>query len=211
MDQNGGTKTVCFSVGGILFTVSISLIDSYPDTMLAKLISGKWKEQPSGEIFVDRDGSRFSFVLDYMRDQKVYLPPLITRESFMNELRYFGFHDVPDEAIASPNSIHEATKSRLSIKQDHDKALKELNAGITKLEKERCYLMMAYLCFESYCQKGRFLAQSFDKNHESYRSANHFDKVAFNANAQKFGLKLVKVEDVFRSTYVNVTVGLRET
>ena len=56
--------------------------------------------------------------------------------------------------------------------------------------------MMAYLCFESYCQKGRFLAQSFDKNHESYRSANHFDKAAFNANAQKFGLKLVKVEDV---------------
>ena len=65
-------KTVKFNIGGLIHEVSQSVLDMHPDSMLAKSASELWKKESN--IFIERDGARFRFVLDYMRDGKVNSP-----------------------------------------------------------------------------------------------------------------------------------------
>ena len=61
------TEIVQFDVGGRLFKTSRSLIDKHEDTMLARLVSDTWQEDPTKPVFIDRNGDIFAHVLDYLR------------------------------------------------------------------------------------------------------------------------------------------------
>lgn len=89
------TATVCWNVSGTKYEVSRSLIEQYPEMMLARLISEEWDQEKAGEdLFIDRNWKRFEFVLDYMRDQKVSLPTNdVSKYALLQELEYFGFND----------------------------------------------------------------------------------------------------------------------
>ena len=81
-------------------------MEQYPDTIFARMISSRWSHQSNNQedaqdIFIGRNGARFEYVLDFMRDGKVYLPPSISREAFLQDLTYYGFKNVPDGAIES--------------------------------------------------------------------------------------------------------------
>ena len=65
-------KTVKFNIGGLIHEVSQSILDMHPDSMLAKSASELWKKE--SDIFIERDGARFCFVPDYMRNGKVNSP-----------------------------------------------------------------------------------------------------------------------------------------
>jgi hypothetical protein len=97
--KNEKSKVICLNVGGTRYEVSRLLMEMYPDTMLARLISDEWSGEDDQEIFIDRDGPQFQYVLDYMRDQKATLAMNINKESILTELEYFGFIDVPSESI----------------------------------------------------------------------------------------------------------------
>ena len=66
--ENDMTETVKFNVGGSIYEVSRSLLERYPDTMLAKSASKRWQEVSMSEIFIERDGDLFRHVLSYLRD-----------------------------------------------------------------------------------------------------------------------------------------------
>jgi hypothetical protein len=77
------------------------MLELYPDTMLARLISEEWndnnnKSDSVGDsninniIFINRDGSRFRYVLDFMRDHEVNLPMTESIEAMKKELEYYG-------------------------------------------------------------------------------------------------------------------------
>lgn len=63
-------KTVSFNVGERLFDVRHSLLDAFPKSILARSASEEWQAVDGTErsIFFDRDGDRFRYCLDYMRD-----------------------------------------------------------------------------------------------------------------------------------------------
>ena len=88
--------TILFNVGGTKYEVSKSLLEMFPDTMLAALASPRWYPEANDEealkpIFIDRNGERFQYVLDYMRDDgTVYLPNDIPPDAIIAELEYFG-------------------------------------------------------------------------------------------------------------------------
>jgi hypothetical protein len=84
------TDIAKFNVGGQHYEVSRSLLQSHPDTMLAKSASDQWQEDPESEIFIERDGARFRFVMDYLRDGNVTLPITETKEAFVAELEYYN-------------------------------------------------------------------------------------------------------------------------
>ncbi len=47
--------------------------------MLASLISEDWKEGNSDEpIFIDRNGRLFEYVLDYLRNNEIHVPPSVS-------------------------------------------------------------------------------------------------------------------------------------
>lgn len=84
------TNTVTFNVGGKRFTISRSFLDRYPETMLTAASSKTWQHDQDEEVFIDRNGQRFQFVLDYLRDGKVVLPMYETKDALASELEYFN-------------------------------------------------------------------------------------------------------------------------
>jgi hypothetical protein len=84
--KNDTSKVVRLNVGGTHYEVSRSLMEMYPDTMLARMISDEWSNEDDQEVFIDRNGPRFQYVLDYMRDQKAALAMNVTKESNKGDL-----------------------------------------------------------------------------------------------------------------------------
>jgi len=85
--------TVHLDVGGKLCRVSKALLETYPDTMLARLVSDTWnatvmETTEDNAIFIDRNGERFQHVLDYLRDPAFF--GIRVDESVLRELDYFG-------------------------------------------------------------------------------------------------------------------------
>lgn len=77
-------------------------------TMLAKLVSAKWKSKKSeAAIFIDRDGERFKYILDFYRDGEILVPKTVALEVIKNDAMYFG---LPEDV-----SIKEV-KKELSLK-----------------------------------------------------------------------------------------------
>lgn len=83
-------NTVTFNVGGKRFTISRSFLDRYPETMLTAAASKTWQHNQDEEIFIDRNGQRFQYVLDYLRDGKAILPMHETKDALASELEYFN-------------------------------------------------------------------------------------------------------------------------
>lgn len=122
-------KTVRLNVGGRKYEVAKSTIEKYPDTMLARMISDNWQQQQQqtkdgkqkegndsnddDEIFIDADGLQFRFVLEYMRHQKIDLPMNIAKDAVLKDLQYFGFENVPADAINYSGATAE-TRSEVS-------------------------------------------------------------------------------------------------
>jgi hypothetical protein len=80
--------TITFDVGGTIYKVSRSLINQYPDTMLARMVSDTWLNGNQKEpLFIDRNGERFQYCLDYMRDgPEVALPIAVPKYAFLKDL-----------------------------------------------------------------------------------------------------------------------------
>jgi hypothetical protein len=98
------SNVIRLNVGGTRYEVSRLLMKMYPDTMLGRLVSDEWSSEDDQEVFIDRNGPRFQYVLDYMRDQKTTLAMNVTKESILTELEYFGFANVPSESIDQTKS-----------------------------------------------------------------------------------------------------------
>ena len=93
------TETVKLNVGGTIYEVSRSLLERYPDTMLAKSFPKRCQEDSivetsMPEIFIERDGYLFRHVLSYLRDGRVVLPLTASGEGLMLELQYYGLDGV---------------------------------------------------------------------------------------------------------------------
>lgn len=83
------------NVGGTKYEVSDLLLDQFPYSMLRKITPDTWNiaydsDDQAQEIFIDRNGVRFQFILDYMREDKVALPLLVPWAQLVLDMEYFG-------------------------------------------------------------------------------------------------------------------------
>eukprot|EP00977_Amphora_coffeiformis_P023587 scaffold13700_cov153-Amphora_coffeaeformis.AAC.1 len=107
LPKKDSSKTIKFNVGGTKYEISQALLDRYPSCMLSKICSKTWVQadaetatvkEAAEEIFIDRNGQRFQYVLDYMRDSRVELPLSIPRSQFVADMEYFSL-DYKEESI----------------------------------------------------------------------------------------------------------------
>ena len=79
------SSTILLNVGGYRFTTSLQTLTKDQNSMLAAMFSGKFEMKPSedGAFFIDRDGTHFRFILNYLRNGKLTLPE---GASFLKEL-----------------------------------------------------------------------------------------------------------------------------
>lgn len=95
------SQHILFNVGGHKYEVSRSLLNMHPNTMLARIASKEWNsEKNDGAIFIERNGIRFQFVLDYLRDGKaVSLPAIVSKKAFVADLVYFAVDNINEDLI----------------------------------------------------------------------------------------------------------------
>lgn len=136
-------ETIKFNVGGKHFEVSRALIEQTPESMLAKMITEKWKKEPDELIFIDRDGDKFAHVLDYLRYGSIELPPAIPQTMFKRELDYYG---IP----ANDTSIKD-----ISIAEVIRKFNEEFNIQTKQFNRQKLIhdvFSLAVQCHNRFCQ-----------------------------------------------------------
>ena len=94
-------KTVVLNVSGEKFEIQPEMFNEYPKTILAKEIQKHYKEDNVNDVlFINRCPTLFRFLLQFVRDKKVYLPVGVSKASFLNEMNYYCFDNIEESNIA---------------------------------------------------------------------------------------------------------------
>ena len=106
------TSTIQLNVGGHRFTTSLQTLTKDPNSMLAAMFSGKFEMKPTddGAFFIDRDGTHFRFILNYLRNGELILPEGAT---FVKELeaeaKFYQIQGILDELVPKfPKNFEES-------------------------------------------------------------------------------------------------------
>jgi len=197
------SKTVQFDVGGTHYKVSRSLIDGFPHTMLARLISKTWHvsgPDDDATIFIDRNGDRFQYVLDYMRDKEVHLPLSVPKGAMLRDLAYYGFEHVLSDDIHDGYESAEAVTQIAKCESLYQQELERCYRTVRKFQKKIIYLSVAHSCFLSFSKSGLlpefFYLGDYSLNLMTLKddinaAFEAFDRELFDGCLQIHGLKYV--------------------
>ncbi|XP_048397223.1 putative potassium channel regulatory protein [Stegostoma tigrinum] len=88
-------EIVFLNVGGMKFTTFVATLKKYQDSKLARVLDGGDPDfrVVNGQLFVDRDGSLFKYILDFLRTRQVTLPPGFSDHDRL--VREADFYDLP--------------------------------------------------------------------------------------------------------------------
>ena len=120
--EGGIPKIVKLNVGGQYFTTSRQTLTSDPNSMLAAMFSGRHKLETTGDgsFFIDRDGTHFRFILNYLRDGKLILPEgAIFLKELEAEAKYYQLQGILD--ALKPKEPFEA--SVILTNEEHQRVL----------------------------------------------------------------------------------------
>ena len=119
------SSTVKLNVGGHHFTTSLQTLTKDPDSMLAAMFSGKFEMKPSedGTFFIDRDGTHFRFILNYLRNGELILPEGATcHKELEAEAKFYQIQGILDEL--KPKIPKDFEESVILTNDDHRSVLK---------------------------------------------------------------------------------------
>jgi len=85
------TIKVTLDVGGRLFKTSLETLRMREESMLARMFSGQFLIEEKVPTFIDRDGTHFPFILNFLRDGRVDLPvDDLTKRQLVQEARFYS-------------------------------------------------------------------------------------------------------------------------
>jgi len=92
-ESNQFPEVISLNVGGHIYTTTLCTLRKLePNSMLARMFSGLMgvRKDAHGNYFIDRDGTHFGYILNYLRDGDVDLPsnPLI-RKQLLRECLFY--------------------------------------------------------------------------------------------------------------------------
>ena len=75
-DKSSLRDPVFLNVGGITHTTSLTTLTRYPDSMLGRMFGGELpiKTLDDGSVFIDRDGTLFRHILNFLRSDQLEIP-----------------------------------------------------------------------------------------------------------------------------------------
>ncbi|KAI3357621.1 hypothetical protein L3Q82_016028 [Scortum barcoo] len=78
---------VTLNVGGHLYTTSLSTLQRYPDSMLGAMFRGDFPttRDSQGNYFIDRDGTLFRYILNFLRTSELTLPVDFTETDLLRK------------------------------------------------------------------------------------------------------------------------------
>mmetsp|Transcript_69422 Transcript_69422/g.77649 ORF Transcript_69422/g.77649 Transcript_69422/m.77649 type:complete len:272 (-) Transcript_69422:42-857(-) len=155
-------KQFKLNIGGTRYEVSNSLLDQFQNSMLRRITCDTWNNESKDpdltkkeEIFIERDGGRFKFVLDYMRDGKVSLPLSIPRQQLVSDMEYYGIDFDETQitlGVANPNdTFHKLSEyyyEKERFKKIFESKRDDIEISYRKLAVERISCEIAFDYFE---------------------------------------------------------------
>jgi len=212
-NRSNSNKTVLFDVGGKIYRVARSLLKQHSDTMLARIASDTWcsidhKEEVGknnnrnngnnnnndntndNKLFIERNGDRFQYVLDFMRDGGyVSLPTNIPKDALLQDLAYFGFQDIDPAKIT-------VTVSASLFSDCHD----HFELYLEKIKVTRKLLDLVVYCLSEYKTHGKLrVIVKYDYKKDLYCTACNMInsqqlRQEFGSHLEEIGLKIKSVE-----------------
>lgn len=113
----GIPSVVELNVGGSVYTTSLTTLLKYPDSSLNSMFNGRQRviRDGHGRFFIDRDGTLFRYVLDYLRNSTVTLPSEFKeRDRLIEEARYYkldGLIEILGDNTASKSTNDDGSSS----------------------------------------------------------------------------------------------------
>mmetsp|Transcript_15768 Transcript_15768/g.17523 ORF Transcript_15768/g.17523 Transcript_15768/m.17523 type:complete len:344 (+) Transcript_15768:72-1103(+) len=90
-------ERVTLNVGGSKFHTTVYTLTRHPESLLYAMFKGTFPVEPNedGEYFVDRDGTHFGYMLNYLRDGDLDLPHNeFELRQIEREARYYGLPEL---------------------------------------------------------------------------------------------------------------------
>jgi hypothetical protein len=193
-------ESIKFNVGGNTYEVSRSLLDQFPNTMIARAASEMWNKKTRSKdkpIFIDRNGDRFAYVLDNMRDNKIQLPITVSKEGLIDDMHYYGFDNIDSISITVNIPMYAFHTQSNSIEDMYNKKIQEMEMvvkahmdaaeeQVKDIKKEITVMRCARDCFLVALEKRstsflRYLPSNIDIN-------NQEDKVLVEKHLNMVGL-----------------------
>lgn len=98
-------STIKLNVGGQHFTTSLETLKKDTGSMLHAMFSGKFDSKPAenGSYFIDRDGTHFRYILNYLRTGRLLLPDdKLVRKELLEEAEFYQIRGIVDELFPQP-------------------------------------------------------------------------------------------------------------
>ena len=112
---------VNLNVGGRRFTTSLQTLTKDPNSMLAAMFSGKFELKPfeDGALFIDRDGTHFRYILNYLRTGKLTLPTDATfAKELLEEAEFYQIQGMIDELVPSKSILPPSTPIEIFLQSE---------------------------------------------------------------------------------------------
>lgn len=161
-DSTEISTTVTFDVGGQIFKISRTTLDKYPASVLTTLSHQNQGDEPHESIFIDANGERFRYCLDYMRHGRAFLPWNVSKDAVLHDLDYFGIGNVDPDNINESTASLAAAAQMFKVESQYQQELQEYDARIEEIEREKQHLMVAHACFRKFSQTGSLHELTFD-------------------------------------------------
>ncbi|KXJ28287.1 BTB/POZ domain-containing protein KCTD6 [Exaiptasia diaphana] len=116
------SSRIQLDIGGHKYTTSLSTLRKDPDSMLAAMFSGRHQlvNESDGSYFIDRDGTYFRYILNYLRDDfqvDTFPKDEVTLKEIQNEGRYYqllGLVGAIEELLNPPPPAPDFTQEEIN-------------------------------------------------------------------------------------------------
>lgn len=114
-----GAPFVSFNVGGTLFTVNAKTIAEFTDfcPLFRDALNGSGRRSSDGALLVDRDGSTFRHVINFLRNGKVLVLPdhFDEWDLLMADSKYYGIKALEEAIAANFDYQHRVFRRQLPL------------------------------------------------------------------------------------------------
>ena len=100
-------KTIKLNVGGQYFTTSLETLTKDRGSMLHAMFSGGFDTKPAedGSYFIDRDGTHFRYILNYLRTGRLIVPKdIVVCTELLTEAKFYQIQGILTEFTRKPKS-----------------------------------------------------------------------------------------------------------
>ena len=93
------SEPITLNVGGIKHQTTITTLSTSSDSVLFKMFEGNFSMKPSkdGSYFIDRDGTHFRHILNFLRDGKVNINDNLIITELLQEAQYYQIPTLVDK------------------------------------------------------------------------------------------------------------------